>query len=110
MKRSNKNIFIKFLLATLLIFIVSGCGRIASESNLTLNEGDSVSGTLFILSQNATLAEGSSVNGSVIMLCCNLIVEGQVEGDVFLLTGNVMVNAPAQINGEVSVLSGNVSK
>ena len=110
MKRLKQNIFIKFLLATLLIFVASGCGRIATESNFTLDEGNTVSGTLFILSQNATLAKGSSVDGSVIMLCCNLIIDGQVKGNVYLLTGNVRVDSYANINGDVNVLSGNVSK
>ena len=108
MKRLKQNIFIKILLATLLIFVASGCGQIASKSNFTL--GEKVSGNLFIFSQNATLAERSSVEGSVIMLCCNLTVEGKVNGDVFLLTGNVMINPQATVNGEVSVFSGNVSQ
>ena len=108
MKRLKQNIFLRILLATLLIFVASGCGHVAGDSNFTL--GEEVAGNLFIFSQNATLAERSSVDGSVIMLCCNLTVEGKVNGDVFLLTGNVMVNPQATVNGNVSVLSGNVSK
>ena len=108
MKRLRQNIFIKILLATLLILVASGCGRIAGDGNFTLSE--EVTGNLFIFSQNATLAERSSVDGSVIMLCCNLTVEGYVNGNVFLLTGNVMVNPQATVNGNVRVLSGNISQ
>ena len=110
MKTLKHKIFFKLLLAVLISFGVSGCAQIASESNYTLDEGQTTSGTLFILSQNAELEEGSSVNGSVIMLCCNLIVSGEVKGDVFLLTGNLKVDNPADINGDISVLTGNVSK
>ena len=108
MKRLNQNLFIKILLVHLLIFVTSGCGGIATDSNFTLSE--EVNGTLLIFSQNVTLAEGSSVHGSVIMLCCNLILKGDIKGNVFLLTGNVMVNPQATVNGNISVLSGNVSQ
>ena len=110
MKNSKHKILAMLLLATLISIVVSGCAQVASESNYTLGEGQTTSGTLFILSQNADLVEGSSVNGSVIMLCCNLIVSGEVKGDVFLLTGNLRVDNSADVNGDISVLTGNVSK
>ena len=110
MKTLKHKIFIKLLLAVLISLAVSGCAQIASESNYTLGEGQTTSGTLFILSQNADLLKGSSVDGSAIMLCCNLIVSGEVKGDVFLLTGNLKVENQADVNGDINVLSGNVSK
>ncbi|MBL0345989.1 polymer-forming cytoskeletal protein [Candidatus Villigracilis affinis] len=110
MKKSKYKILTMLLLAALISIAVSGCAQIASESNYTLGEGQTTSGTLFILSQNADLLEGSSVDGSVIMLCCNLIVSGEVKGDVFLLTGNLRVDNSADVNGDISVLTGNVSK
>ena len=106
----NHNLFLKLILMVFLVLALSGCSQVVGESNFTLDGGDSISGTLFILSQNASLAEGSSVDGSVIMLCCNLIIDGQVKGNVYLLTGNVRVDSYANINGDVNVLSGNVSK
>ena len=110
MKKSKHKILTMLLLAALISVAVSGCAQIASESNYTLGEGQTTSGTLFVLSQNADLVKGSSVNGSVIMLCCNLIVSGEVKGDVFLLTGNLRVDNSADVNGGISVLTGNVSK
>jgi hypothetical protein len=102
--------FFKLLSVVLLVFALSGCSQIANDPNFTLEDGEAVTGNLIILSQNATLTPGSFVDGSVIMVCCNLIVEGEVAGDVFLLTGNIMVKSPADVKGDVSVLSGNVSK
>lgn len=101
---------IKLLLMIVLVITLSGCGQVVSDSNFTLSNGESVDGTLFVLSQNAILAEDSSVDGSVVMLCCNLTVEGEVNGDVFLLTGNVKVSQNANVQGDVSILTGNVSK
>ena len=110
MNNSRRTLWVYFLPALLLLLAVSGCGQMASESNFTLGAGDTVPGTLWVLSQNATLAKGSSVDGSVVMLCCNLIVEGAVTGNVLLLTGNVMIGSHAEVGGEVSILSGNLSQ
>ncbi len=101
---------LKLPLMIVLIITLSGCGQVVSDSNFTLSNGESVDGSLFVLSQNAILAENSSVDGSVVMLCCNLTVEGEVNGDVFLLTGNVKVSRNANVQGDVSILTGNVSK
>jgi hypothetical protein len=102
--------FSKILLIVVLAIVLSGCGQIASDSNFTLTGGETVSGSLLILSQNAILAEGTSVDGSVVMLCCNLTVKGDVNGNVFLLTGNIDVQSSADVKGQVSILTGNVSK
>jgi hypothetical protein len=109
MKTSNQISFVDTLLAFLLIFLTSGCGQIAGYSNFTLARGESTSGNLLVLSQNALLEQGSFVNGSVIMLCCNLTVDGEVSGDIFLLTGNVKIDMHADVNGDVKIGSGNLS-
>jgi hypothetical protein len=97
------------LFLLLLIWVGSGI-EVAAGSNYTLTSNKPVHGTLFILAQNATLAEDSSVDGSVVMLCCNLTIKGKVRGDVFLLTGNLLVPSVADIGGEVGTLAGNVSR
>lgn len=99
----------KILAAVFLTIAITGCSSIAGESNFTLTKGQSISGPLFILSQNAILEESSTVNGPVLMICCNLKVHGKVNGDVFLLTGNLMVDPNADIDGNVDVFSGNLS-
>ena len=108
MKNIKYVIGASLLLAILLIVAISSSVRIAGGSNFTLAAGESVAGTLFILSQNADLVEGSSVDGSVLMLCCNLIVDGKVNGDVYLLTGNLRIDRHADVDGEVEILSGNL--
>lgn len=110
MKKSTKKILTAVFLTLALIAVAFGQVRIVSTPNFTLTNGETVSKTLFLLSQNAELQAGSSVDGSVVMLCCNLTVSGDVTGDVWLLTGNLWINAQANVNGDVSVVSGNLSK
>lgn len=99
----------QLLSAILLVIAISGCRQIAGDSNFTLAKDDAVSGTLLVFSQNVTLEEGSAVDGSVIRLCCNLIIDGKVNENVFLLTGNLRVDANADVSGDVRVFSGNLS-
>lgn len=113
-----RRLFIKISIITLTMVIVCSASAllagqwitIVSASNYTLEKGQSVSGTLLLLSQNAALEEASSVGGSVIMLCCNLTVDGRADGDVFLLTGNLTVDIHADVTGDVNIISGNVSR
>lgn len=106
----NQKVITRILLALTLAVALSGCGQANRDSNFTLAGGESIDGTLFIFHQNAILEEDSLVDGSVVMLCCNLTVQGNVIGSVFLLTGNLAVKPSADVKGDVSVLSGNVSK
>jgi cytoskeletal protein CcmA (bactofilin family) len=44
------------------------------------------------------------------MLCCNLTVDGKVNGDVYLLSGNLKIDVHADVEGEVGVQSGNLMR
>ncbi len=102
--------FANILFLLLLALAVSGCGQMSGESNFTLAGGETVSGPLILFSNNATLEKDSHVEGPVIMLCCNLIVDGAVTGDIFLVSGNIRIDSNASVDGAVSVVSGNVSR
>lgn len=110
MKTRKQKILVGSFLVLLIIVLTIGRIRIANERNFTLAKGESVSGPLLIMGQNAELQEGSSVEGPVIMLCCNLTVDGKVNGSVFLMSGNLMVKTHAEVDGDVKVMSGNLSK
>lgn len=99
-----------FLITFLLFFLASGCGQIAGETNYVLEQGRNVSRTLFVLSKNATLEKDSLVDGSVVMICCNLTIDGNVTGDVFLVTGNLWISTHGYVDGDVKVISGNVTR
>lgn len=110
MKFLRSGNFLKITLLLLLVFVTSGCGRVSGESNFTLAGGETISGPLILFSNNATLEKGSRVEGPVIMLCCNLIVDGEVTGDILLLSGNIRIDAHASLDGGVSVISGNLAR
>lgn len=93
-----------------IIFFAVRRVHLVGTSNYTLEEGTSVPGTLLLLSQNATLEQNSSVGGSVIMLCCNLTMDGKVNGNVFLLTGNLWLDTHAEVDGDVNVVNGNLRR
>lgn len=105
----NRNLFVKSALMLVLLVLLSSCNTRA-EQNFTLQGGETVAGNLFIFSQNAILEESSTVEGTVFMLCCNLKVEGEVQGNVVLLTGNLWINTDAHVNGSTKVFSGNLTR
>ena len=110
MKTRKQKLWFGLFLALLVIVLTTGRVRVANERNFTLAKGETVPGPLLIMAQNAGLEEGSSVDGSVIMLCCNLMVDGKINGSVFLMSGNLMVKSHAEVDGDVKVMSGNLSK
>ena len=110
MKTLKQKILVGSFLVLLIIVLTIGRIRIANERNFTLAKGENIYGPLLIMGQNAELQEGSSVEGPVIMLCCNLMVDGKVNGSVFLMSGNLMVKTHAEVDGDVKVMSGNLSR
>ena len=110
MKTRKQKILVGSFLVLLIIVLTIGRIRISNERNFTLANGETIPGLLVIMGQNAELQEGSSVEGPVIMLWCNLMVDGKVNGSVFLMSGNLMVKSHAEVNGGVKVMSGNLSR
>ena len=110
MKFSYSKKLLKSVFTLLLVFAASGCGQVAGASNFTLAGGEIVSGPLLLFSNNAILERDSRVDGPVVMLCCNLIVDGQVGGNILLVSGNIRIDANASVAGNVNVISGNVAR
>jgi hypothetical protein len=110
MKTRTHNLLALLLLMIITSSLMIGCTQNEDNRNYTLGKGEVVSGPLLIWEQNATLEEGSSVGGSVIMFCCNLIVNGSVDGSVYLVSGNLRVDSHADITGDITVISGNLMK
>jgi len=106
--RSKKVTTLIFLL--LLVIATSGCAQISGAPNFTLAGGETVSGPLVLFSNNAILEKDSQVAGPVFMLCCNLIVDGEVGGDILLVSGNIRLDSNASVDGDVHVISGNVAR
>lgn len=97
------------LLLLTLTFLLNACGP-TTAGNIVIGEGETYRGSLRALSANVTLAEGSRVPGSVLVLCCNIIAEGRVDGDLVLGSGNLMLGETAEIGGDVILQSGNLAR
>ena len=110
MNAVTRKILVSLFLVVVIATVAISQVKIVNERNYTLAAGETVSGMLFLLAQNAELLEGSSVDGSVVMLCCNLIVNGNVDGNVFLMSGNLKIEPHADVDGNIKVMSGNLSK
>jgi hypothetical protein len=110
MKTRTLNLLALLLLMFITSSLMIGYAQNEDNRNRTLEKGGTVSGPLLIWEQNARLEEGSYVEGSVIMFCCNLIVDGKVDGSVYLVAGNLRIDSHADIKGDVTVISGNLMK
>ncbi len=106
MKSTVRTLSINMLLGLALLMTTAGCANAAHSSDYELQTGQTVSGSLYIASGNVTLDQGSRVQGSVYMLCCNLIVRGEVDGNIDMLTGNIQVDPQATIRGTVTDFAG----
>jgi hypothetical protein len=110
MKTRTHSLLTLLLLMIITSSLIIGCAQNEDNRNYTLVKGTAVSGPLLIWEQNATLEEGSYVEGPVFMFCCNLIVDGRVDGSVYLVAGNLRVDSHADITGDITVISGNLMK
>lgn len=106
------------LVSILLVFLVltvpvlaqePGGDRVVVGSNVTLEDGETVEGSVTVLGGNFDMEEGSEVEGDVVVFGGNVTIDGKVEGDVVALGGNVRINAPAEVQGGVSALGGNLT-
>ncbi len=110
MKRKPINIVIFIAAMLIVLSTLSGCSQLNTATNFTLRSGEQVHGTLIFPSGNVILEHGTRVTGSVVMLCCNLEADGEVDGRVLVLTGNVTIGPQAIVKSGVTVVSGDLAK
>jgi len=102
----NLPYYLLFALTLLLLFLASGCSRVVTAGFFTLKSGETIYGNLWVPFGKVELQEGSHVTGSVLMLCCNLIVDGVSDADIFLTFGDLSLGSLSKVNGDVVLLSG----
>jgi hypothetical protein len=102
----------KLLLLTCLglAFTLSACGKLVLSNDFTLQSGQVVEGDLWVPAGNARIQPGSRVAGSIYQLCCNLYINGRVNSNVFLLTGNLRLGSESTVRGGAVVFSGNLER
>jgi cytoskeletal protein CcmA (bactofilin family) len=97
------------ILLVLFILLVSGCTTTVSTSgDYTLKRGQTLRGNLVITSGDATLEEDSRVTGHVLMTSGDLIANGEIDGDILLSSGKVILGPSAVVHGDIRGTSGDI--
>jgi hypothetical protein len=97
-----------FLPLALVLVLLTGCTRVDMAGNVLISSGQVIRGSLVAPSANVTLEQGSRVTRSLVVLCCNVIVDGQVDRHVIVLSGNIILGPQARVGGDVLYASGNL--
>lgn len=106
----------RLFLLLFLLLALPGCdegavsGTLVWESTHVYDAGDVVQGHLVILSGEVTVREGARVTGSVYMLGGSLTMEGEVSGDVALVSGDLTIGPTAVVGGDLSIGGGDVEQ
>lgn len=93
-----------------LVFALSSCSKLVLSNSYTLESGQVVDGNLWVPVGDVKLQPGSRVTGSIFQVCCNLDVNGRVNSNIFLLTGNLRLGTSAVVRGGAAVFSGNLER
>lgn len=75
-------------------------------SDFVLTSGHTVK-DLIVFGGNATLEQGSKATGDVVVFGGNLIIAGEIRGDVTAFGGDIQVTDSAFIGGDLNTLGGN---
>ncbi|WP_129677035.1 polymer-forming cytoskeletal protein [Candidatus Chloroploca sp. Khr17] len=97
------------LLGLGLLLLLTGTGVRIREGNLML-AGVSEGSDLLVLSGNLHVTERARLDSGLFVLCCNVLVNGEVRGDVQLLTGNLHLGPQARVLGDVGLGNGNYNQ
>jgi hypothetical protein len=93
-----------------LLFPLSACSKLVLSNDYTLGSGQVVDGDLWVPTGNVRIQTSSRVTGSIYQLCCNLYVNGRVNNNIFMLTGNLRLGSEAIVRGGAVVFSGNMER
>ena len=93
-----------------LIITMSACSKLVLSNDFTLQSGQVIDGDLWVPTGDVRIQPGSRVTGSIYQLCCNLDVNGRVNSNIFLLTGNLRLGPAAVVRGGAVVFSGNLDR
>jgi len=92
-----------------LLLLLTGTGVRLHEGNLML-AGVSEGGDLLVLSGNLHVTERARLDSGLSVLCCNVLVNGEVRGDVQLFAGNLHLGPRARVLGDVGLGNGNYNQ
>lgn len=99
-----------FLLA-LLSLLLTACGTDGLYSLTVVTEGQheltqNIQGDLLILGGNVTLPENNSINGNVHLFLGKFILNGEINGDVSFMNGDLILGDSALLHGDLNLGGG----
>ena len=101
----------RLLLAAFLLFLLSGCqlqdsysGRIILSGSHAVRE--TIPGELVVAGGNVDLLPGSRVTGSAQIFEGSVQMNGDIDGDVLLISGQLQVSPQATIHGDLNQVDG----
>lgn len=99
------------LLALLCLFLLTACGADGLYSLTLITDGQheltqDLQGDLLILGGEVILPEDVSVNGNVHLLLGELTVNGEINGDVSFMNGDLILGPSALLRGDLNLGGG----
>jgi cytoskeletal protein CcmA (bactofilin family) len=118
MKKTFRYLTLFFLLALLLVptsaahaqGVSTDEGRVIFGSNFTLESGDEFNGDLVVFGGNVTVEPGADLNGNLVVFGGTVSANGNVEGDVVVIGGQVKLEDEAVVSGDVVTIGGQVEQ
>jgi len=101
------------LAATAMPAYAQGAGRagqIVFGRDVKLESGQTFEGDLIVLGGHVTMAAGSRIAGNLTILAGSAVLNGSVQGNVFVVGGNIYLASTAQVTGNVSAVGGRIQR
>jgi cytoskeletal protein CcmA (bactofilin family) len=85
-------------------------GQVTFGSDVRLEAGDVITGDTLLFGGDLRMADGSRVEGNVVVFGGYGEIDGEVDGDVAFIGGNVSLGPTAKINGDVASVGGQIER
>jgi cytoskeletal protein CcmA (bactofilin family) len=85
-------------------------GQVTFGSDVRLEAGDVVNGDTILFGGDLRMADGSRIEGGVVVFGGYGKIDGEVDGDVAFIGGNVNLGPTARINGDVASVGGQIER
>jgi cytoskeletal protein CcmA (bactofilin family) len=85
-------------------------GKVVFGSDLVLEEGEMVDGDVVLFGGNLEMEDASLVKGNVVVFGGNAQIDGEVDGDLAAIGGQIELGPNARIDGDVASVGGQIDR
>lgn len=78
--------------------------------NIEIQKDATVNGDVALFGGNISIAEDSSIEGDMAMFGGNVTITGKVEGDIVIFGGQITLTSTAVVDGNIATIGGQVSQ